>query len=111
MLPEPTVSALRDLSREELIALIQRLFEEVRRLEAEVERLKQPPPTSHNSSQPPARDWKADRPQRQRRKKVGAKPGHAKAERPLVDNPEKVIDVWVETCAQCGTELLNQVPD
>jgi transposase len=105
------VDLLSDLSREELIALIQGLFEEVRRLEAEVERLKQPPPTSHNSSQPPARDWKADRPKRQRRKKVGAKPGHAKAERPLVDNPEKVIEVWVETCAACGTGLLDQAPE
>jgi transposase len=111
MLPEPTVSALRDLSPEEMIALIQRLFEEVRRLEAEVERLKQPPPTSHNSSQPPSRDWKADRPKRKRRKKVGAKLGHAKAERPLVDHPEKLIEVWVERCAQCGTGLLDQAPE
>lgn len=111
MLPEPTVTALRDLSPGEMVALIQRLFKEIRRLEAEVERLKQPPPTSGNSSQPPARDWKADRPQRKRRKKLGAKPGHAKAERPWVDNPEKVIEVWVETCAQCGTGLLEQAPE
>jgi len=111
VLPEPSVDILSDLSREELVALIQRLFEEVRRLEAEVERLKQPPSTSHNSSQPPSRDWKADRPQRKRRKKVGAKVGHAKAERPLVDHPEKVIEVWVETCAQCGTGLLDQAPE
>jgi transposase len=111
MLPEPTVSALRDLSPEEMVALIQHLFEEVRRLEAEVERLKQPPPTSHNSSQSPSRDWKADRPKRKRRKKVGAKVGHAKAERPLVDHPEKVIEVWVERCAQCGTGLLDQAPE
>lgn len=112
MLPEPAVNALRDMSPEEMMALIQRLFEEIRRLEAEVERLKQPPPTSGNSSQPPSRDWKTDRPtQRQRRKKIGAKPGHAKAERPLVDHPEKVIEVWVETCAQCGTGLLEQAPE
>lgn len=112
MLPEPTVNALHDLSQEEMIALIQRLFEEIRRLEAEVERLKQPPPTSGNSSQPPSRDWKADRPQqRKRRKKIGAQPGHAKAERPLVDHPEKVIEVWVERCAQCGTALLEQAPE
>jgi len=111
MLPEPAVNSLRELSREEMIALIHRLFEEVRRLEAEVERLKQPPSTSRNSSQPPARDWKADRPTRKRRKKVGAQPGHAKAERPLVDNPEQVIEVWVETCAQCGSGLLDQAPE
>jgi transposase len=111
MLPEPAVNALHDLSQAEMISLIQRLFEEVRRLEAEVERLKQPPPTSHNSSQPPARDWKADRPKRRRRKKVGAKLGHAKAERPWVDNPEKVIEVWVEACADCGLGLLDQAPE
>ncbi len=118
MLPEPAVNALRDLSQEEVIALIQRLFEEVRRLEAEVrtlreelEQYKKPPTTSQNSSQPPSRDWKADRPRGKRRKKVGAKVGHAKAERPLVDNPEKVIEVWVEACAQCGTGLLDQTPE
>jgi transposase len=112
------VNALRDLSQEEMIALIQRLFEEVRRLETEVralreevEQYKKPPTTSQNSSQPPSRDWKADHPQRKRRKKVGAKPGHAKAERPLVDNPEKVVEVWVEACAQCGTGLLDQAPE
>jgi len=110
-MPELTVNTLQDLSREELLALIQRLFEEVRRLEAEVERLKQPPPTSHNSSQPPARDWKADRPKRKRRKKSGAKPGHAKVERPWVDQPDQVIEGWVETCGQCGTGLLDQAPE
>lgn len=111
MLAEPTVTALRELSQEELIALIQRLFEEVRRLEAEVERLKQPPPTSRNSSQPPSRDWKAERPQPRRRKKVGAKAGHAKAERPWVNNPDKVIEAWVEACAHCGAALLDQAPE
>ncbi len=105
------MNALHDLSQEEMIALIQRLFAEIRRLEAEVERLKHPPPTSGNSSQPPSRDWKADRPQPKRRQKIGAKPGHAKAERPWVDNPEKVIEVWAETHGQCGSGLLEQAPE
>ena len=111
MMPEPTVDGLRDLSREELIALLQRLFEEIRRLEAEIERLKPPAPTSRNSSQPPSRDWKVDRPQRRRRKKVGAKPGHPKAERALVAQPDQIVEVWVEACAHCGTDLLDQVPE
>lgn len=110
-MPELTVDMLQDLSREELIALNQRLLEEVRRLEAEIERLKQLPPTSRNSSQPPSRDWKAERPQRRRRKKVGAKPGHVKAERPLVEHPDKVIEAWVEACVHCGTGLLDQAPE
>ncbi len=108
---EPTTDVLRDLLREELIALVQRLFEEVRRLEGEIERLKQPPPTSRNSSQPPSRDWKVDRPKRRRRKKVGAKPGHPKAERALVAQPDHIVEVWVDACAHCGTELLDQVPE
>ncbi|MBM4424887.1 MAG: IS66 family transposase, partial [Chloroflexi bacterium] len=118
MLTEPAISDLGDLSQADLIALIQRLSEEVRMLRAEVHRLreelaqsKKPPPTSHNSSQPPSRDWKADRPQRKRHKKVGAKPGHAKAERRLVDNPDKVIDVWAEACPKCGVGLLEQAPE
>lgn len=112
-MPEPTVEVLDDLSREELIALIQRLVEEVRRLEADLERLKPPPPSpsSRNSSQPPSRDWKADRPKRKRGKHTGAKLGHTKAERPLVEPPDQVIETWVEACAQCGTALLDQVPE
>ena len=110
---EPTVDVLHDLSREELMTLIQRLFEEVRRLEAEIERRPPPPtpPTSRNSSQPPARDWKADRSKRKRRKKAGAKAGHPKAERPLVEQPDQVIEAWVEACPQCGTGLLDQAPE
>jgi transposase len=109
MLPEPSVDTLGELTREELIALVQRLIEKVRRLEAEVDRLQPPSATSRNSSQPPSRDWKADRPKRRRRKKAGAQPGHPKAERALVENPDQVIEVWVETCRQCGTDLLDQV--
>lgn len=110
MMSKPAVEALGELTREDLLALVQRLFEEIRRLEAEIERLKQPPPTSRNSSQPPSRDWKAERPKRRRRKKVGAKPGHAKAARALVDHPDRVIEVWAETCTHCGSGLLDQVP-
>jgi len=118
VLTEPAVPALRDLSQEEMVALIHRQFEEIGRLEAEVHALREelaryqkPPTTSHNSSQPPSRDWKAGRPKGKRRKKPGAKPGHAKAERPLVDNPDKVVEVWVETCPQCGAGLLDQAPE
>ncbi len=110
MMPEATVDRLRELSQEELIALVQRQAAEIRLLKAEIERLTHPPPTSRNSSHPPSRDWKANRPGGQRRKKVGAKVGHAKTERPLVDHPDQVIDAWAEVCTHCGSELLDQVP-
>lgn len=101
----PTPETLRDLSREELMALLLQLAEEVRRLEAEVQRLKAPPPNSRNSSQPPARDWKANTVGRKRSRKRGAKTGHPKMHRALVDNPTTVIEARVNQCADCGADL------
>ena len=58
-MPLPRPEQLQDLSRDELIAVILVLMEQVRQLtttveqlRAENERLKHPPPTSQNSSQP-----------------------------------------------------------
>jgi hypothetical protein len=66
-LPKP--DQLQDWSRDELIALILPLIERVRQLEAEVAALKaNQPPTSQNSSLPPARDWKADAPTGKKRR-------------------------------------------
>ena len=111
----PTPDKLRDLSRDELIAMILLLMERVNQLEAEVAALKQKPPTSsRNSSQPPSRDWKGDAPTgpRQRpKKKQGAQPGHPKAERPLVENPDQVIEARVSTCAGCGADLQALTPE
>lgn len=111
-LPKP--EALRDLSREELIALILSLIERVQQLEAEVAALKaKTPPTSRNSSLPPARDWKADAPtgQKRRPRRCGAKPGHTKCERMLVDQPDKVIEAPVKTCRGCGADLQAVKPE
>ena len=116
----PTPDQLRDLSRDELIAVILVLMEQVRQLtetveqlQAENERLKHPPTSSHNSSQPPSRDWKADSPPGQRpgKKKRGGQPGHAKAERPLVEKPDQVIEARVTTCAGCGADLQTVTPE
>ena len=110
----PTPDKLRDLSRDELIAVVLRLMERVSQLEAEVAALKQKSPTSsRNSSQPPSRDWKANTPpsQRQRKKQRGAQPGHAKAERPLVEKPDQVIEARVSTCAGCGADLRAVTPE
>jgi hypothetical protein len=88
MVPDTTKPRIEEKSREELIAIIHELM-------AEIERLQQGRTNSRNSSQPPSRDFKSDgSKKRKRHKKVGAKEGHAKAERPLVDNPNKVIEVW-----------------
>jgi hypothetical protein len=64
----PTVDELNQLPREELVALLLLLIEEVQTLRAEVAQLKGPPPTSRNSSQPPSRDWKTNSPSLRGRK-------------------------------------------
>jgi transposase len=107
----PTSDSLRDLSRDELITLVIQLAERLERLEAEVERRKPPPATSRNSSQPPSRDQKADRPKPKRRRHRGAKAGHAKAERPLTDSPDRVIEVHPSACSACGQNLQALAPE
>ena len=102
--------SLRDLTREDLIELILQQAEEIRRLQEEMAALKKPPTTSRNSSQPPSRDWKSNRPARKSGKRRGALPGHEKAERPLVEKPDKVIDVPVTACTHCGADLSAVAP-
>ena len=100
----PTADELNQLPREELVALILLLIEEVQTLRVEVAQLKGPPPTSRNSSQPPSRDWKTNRPPKQP-KSQGAQAGHAKMTRPLSETPDRIVVVKPETCAQCGGDL------
>jgi transposase len=47
---------------------------------------------------------------RKRSKKKGAKPGHERQERQLIENPNKVIEVYVDNCENCHFNLLDQVP-
>ena len=101
---------LTHLSREELIALVSQLTAEVQRLQAEVARLQKPPTTSQNSSQPPSRDQKRSVTRTRRAHHCGAKPGHAKAERPWVAQPDTVIEARVSHCAACGTDLRTAPP-
>lgn len=111
MIPETTKLKIEEQSREELIALIYEMAKEIRELKAEIARLKQPPTTSQNSSQPPSRDFKVSGGRKGKRgKKKGAKVGHEKQERPLIDNPNKIIEVYVDHCENCHTSLWDQIP-
>lgn len=111
MIPEMVKRKVEGLSREELITLIYEMAKKISELEAEIARLKQPPTTSKNSSQPPSRDFKASiGKKRKRSRKKGAQPGHEKQERPLVDNPDKVIEAYAEHCENCQVYLWDQVP-
>jgi transposase len=112
----PAEEQLESLSRGELIALIKELIGAVEQLQAEVAELKaqlakdQPPSAnSRNSSQPPSRDQKANLPTR-RRKRLGARPGHQRAIRQLVADPDRVIEAPVTHCAQCHADLRGVAP-
>lgn len=109
MILEKVKAGIEELSREELIALIHELMSKIHDMEEKL-RLKQTPTTSRNSSQPPSRDFKVEKKKRKRKRRKGAKPGHEKHERARVDNPSKVIDVYVDNCPNCHLNLLDQVP-
>ena len=111
MIPEMAKLKTEELSREELITLIDEMAKEISELKAEIVRLKQPPTTSKNSSQPPSRDFKGStRKKRKRSRRKGARAGHEKQERPLVDKPNKIIEVYVDNCENCQVNLWDQVP-
>lgn len=104
------------LSREELLALLIRQQEIIARLEAEVaalkaelEKLRRPPATSRNSSQPPSLDQKANAdPETQRKKK---RRGHVRQTRPLVEKPDHIIPVPVTECRACRANLTQVKPE
>jgi transposase len=109
MIPETAKLKTDELSREELIALVYEMAQKIEELEEKL-RGKQAPTTSQNSSQPPSRDFKPEKKKRTRSKKKGAKFGHAKQERALVESPNKVLEAYVDNCKKCHLNLLDQVP-
>jgi transposase len=94
-----------------LISRVERLEEENRQLKAEIERLKQPPANSRNSSQPPSRDQKSNPPAAKPKKKHGPPFGHKRAIRELIDNPNRTISVEVEQCERCRHDLKGFTPE
>ena len=109
MIPEKAKTDIEELSREELIAMVYELLGKLRDVEEKL-RWKHTPTTSKNSSQAPARDFKVEKKKRRRSRRKGAKPGHEKHERALVDKPSKVIEGYVDNCQHCHRNLLDQVP-
>ena len=107
-----THNDLSQMSREELIEMILRQFEQLTQLKADYEALrlklekgKKPPPNSSNSSQPPSRDHKRSLPSDRSKRKHGSPAGHPKHERKFVATPEHIVSVKAETCLSCHTDL------
>lgn len=114
----PSDEQLDQLSREDLLTLVKELILLVRQqqlriaeLEAEIAKLRQPPPTSRNSSQPPSRDRKANQTRKKRRNKHGPPKGHLRYTRPLVETPDQVIVASVTECDRCQANLQGMEPD
>ena len=114
----PTDDQLDQISHADLVALVKALIAKVERLEeenlqlrAEIERLKQPPANSRNSSQPPSRDQKSNQPANRPKKKHGPPFGHKRSVRELINNPDRRISVQVEQCEQCHHDLSGVAPE
>ncbi len=97
-----TPEALDSLSKEELIALVLAQMEQIRLLTARVAELEAklniPPKTPSNSSLPPSKGQKANRPEKAKKPRKG-RPGVA---RKLAEHPDHVREVFAGTCLECG---------
>jgi len=97
-----TPEALDSLSKQELIALVLAQQEQNRLLMARVAeleaRLNIPPKTPGNSSLPPSKSQKANRPEKTKKPRKG-RPGVA---RKLAENPNYIRDVFAGVCPECG---------
>ena len=117
-----TPEALDSLSKQELIALVLAQMEQLLQIRvlaeqnaalaarvAELEaRLNIPPKTPGNSSLPPSKGQKANKPEKAKKERKG-RPGVA---RKLAENPDHVREVFADTCPECGKAASpNDQPD
>jgi transposase len=107
MTPPPDLSRLTEAEKDALIpalwARVQALTARVAELEA---RLSAPPKTPGNSSLPPSKGHKANRPERERR--AGPRRGslgRAGGGRPLAEEPDQFVIAKAAACAHCRAAL------
>ena len=110
-----TQADLSKLSKEELIELTLQTYEQNVQLKAEVEALKlklekgkKPPTNSNNSSQPPSKDQKPNRPKDKRKRRHGPPMGHVKYERKMVAEPDHLVEVKPQVCVNCQADLSKE---
>src|SRR5437762_314307 len=94
---------LRHLSPDHVVALVRRLEARIAELEADLARRGGPPKTPQNSSTPPSKGWKRDRPATESAKR-GPPFGHPGTSRPRTP-PDGVVLCQPTHCAGCGQEL------
>jgi transposase len=108
--------ALSRLSQDELIDIVLAQARQIETLAARVgeleARLGQPPKTPDNSSLPPSRGAKANKPERPRGLRREASIGRAGGGRPLHPDPDRIVEAWAKVCPRCasGLEAVTQKP-
>lgn len=114
-----TPAKVEELTREELIGLVLAQAEQMvnfqvllaqlqadnEALRVKLEKLQKPPTSSSNSSQPPSRDQKRNKPADRPKRKHGPPAGHAKYERRFVAEPDQIVPLQVIACPICQTDL------
>src|SRR5487761_1585288 len=93
---------------EALLSQVETLTRRVAELEA---RLGEPPKGSSNSSVPPSRDRKANRPQRPRGLRREASVGRAGGGRALHSNPDEVVIARLASCPNCASAIAEADQD
>lgn len=115
-------SDLSQLSLTELVKLVLTQYEQltafaavVTQLQADNEALRlklekeqKPPTNSSNSSQPPSRDQKGNRPAERGPGRHGPPEGHGKSERQFVAQADRVVDLKLARCPNCQTDLQTE---
>ena len=101
-----TPEALDSLGKKELIGLVLTMADQIAALQARVAeleaRLDVPPKTPDNSSLPPSRGQKENRPEKPSKKR---RKGHLGAARKLAGNPDRTRDIYADKCDECSREL------
>lgn len=97
-----------------VVALIEAQATRIDELVARMEELEhQAGRSSRNSSLPPSRDSpdaRKARPKKQSARKQGGQSGHPGRHRPMVADPDRVIEHWPSVCRGCG-EQVDRVAD
>jgi transposase len=99
---------LSSLSGEAKDALIVLLWEEVQRLRQRLEELERPQKTSENSSVPPSKGFKANKPPSQRQKggeRRAASIGRAGGGRQLHPHPDETVIAQLSCCPECAAAI------
>ena len=97
-----------DLSKQQLILIIEELIKQVEQLSKELEKYKHPK-NSSNSSVPPSKD--ENRPKRNQSlrqksgRKVGGQKGHHGTTLQMTETPDEIIRLVPQYCNKCGADL------